>query len=238
MAVMIGVDPHKRSHTAVAINGDEVEVGRVQVRASRVQVDELLAWASQFALASAVLRLLAKRNKQLGSARTAAACRLHTLLAELVPGGIAKEISPNRAAQLRDLHRRIAEAVAASGTSVTELFGFGPVGAAIAVGYTRDVGRFSRGRFAAYNGKSSAAKGIAVRAGMHTGECERRGNDLAGLTVHIAARVAALAASGEVLVSRTVRELVAGSDLRFAANRGEHQLKGIPESWQLFALEA
>jgi class 3 adenylate cyclase len=84
---------------------------------------------------------------------------------------------------------------------------------------------------------SSAANGIAVRAGAHTGECERRGNDLAGLTVHIAARVATLAASGEVLVSRTVRDLVAGSRLRFI-DRGEHELKGVPESWQLFALES
>jgi class 3 adenylate cyclase len=84
---------------------------------------------------------------------------------------------------------------------------------------------------------SSAAKGIAVRAGAHTGECERRGNDLAGLTVHIAARVAALAASGEVLVSRTVRDLVVGSGLKFV-DRGEHDLKGVPESWQLFALES
>jgi class 3 adenylate cyclase len=84
---------------------------------------------------------------------------------------------------------------------------------------------------------SSAANGIAVRAGAHTGECERRANDLAGLTVHIAARVAALAASGEVLVSRTVRDLVAGSGLRFI-DRGEHELKGVPESWQLFALES
>ena len=75
-----------------------------------------------------------------------------------------------------------------------------------------------------------------MRAGVHTGECERRGDDLAGLTVHIAARVAALAASGEVLVSRTVRDLVGGSDLRFA-DRGEHELKGVPESWQLFALD-
>ena len=62
------------------------------------------------------------------------------------------------------------------------------------------------------------------------------GYDLAGLTVHIAARVASLAASGEVLVSRTVRDLVGGSDLRFA-DRGEHELKGVPESWQLFALD-
>jgi class 3 adenylate cyclase len=84
---------------------------------------------------------------------------------------------------------------------------------------------------------TSASHGIAVRAGAHTGECERRGTDLAGLTVHIAARVAGLAASGEVLVSRTVRDLVAGSGLRFA-DRGEHQLKGVPETWQLFALES
>lgn len=84
---------------------------------------------------------------------------------------------------------------------------------------------------------SSAANNIAVRAGAHTGECEQRGNDLAGLTVHIAARVAALAASGEVLVSRTVRDLVAGSELRFV-NRGEHVLKGVPDSWQLFALQS
>jgi class 3 adenylate cyclase len=84
---------------------------------------------------------------------------------------------------------------------------------------------------------AAAAAGIAVRVGAHTGECEIRGSDLAGLTVHIAARVAALAASGEVLVSRTVRDLVAGSELRFVP-RGEHELKGVPEAWQLFALEA
>jgi class 3 adenylate cyclase len=83
---------------------------------------------------------------------------------------------------------------------------------------------------------AAAAAGIAVRVGAHTGECEIRGDDLAGLTVHIAARVAALAASGEVLVSRTVRDLVAGSGLRFVP-RGEHELKGVPETWQLFALE-
>jgi class 3 adenylate cyclase len=84
--------------------------------------------------------------------------------------------------------------------------------------------------------EAAAAAGIAVRVGAHTGECEIRGDDLAGLTVHIAARVAALAASGEVLVSRTVRDLVTGSGLRFVP-RGEHQLKGVPEAWQLFALE-
>ena len=75
-----------------------------------------------------------------------------------------------------------------------------------------------------------------MRAGIHTGECERRGDDLAGLAVHIAARVAAAAGAGEVIVSRTVRDLVGGSELRFV-DRGEHELKGVPERWQLFALE-
>ena len=84
---------------------------------------------------------------------------------------------------------------------------------------------------------AAASSGVALRVGIHTGECERRGDDLAGLTVHIAARVATLAASGEVLVSRTVRDLAGGSDLRFA-DGGEHELKGVPERWQLFALES
>jgi class 3 adenylate cyclase len=83
---------------------------------------------------------------------------------------------------------------------------------------------------------NAAGSGVAIRVGVHTGEVEKRGEDLAGLTVHIAARVGALAASGEVLVSRTVRDLVAGSELRFA-DRGEHELKGVPDTWQLFALE-
>ncbi len=83
---------------------------------------------------------------------------------------------------------------------------------------------------------ASAVAQLAVRTGLHTGECEQRGEDLAGLAVHIAARVAAAAQPGEVLVSRTVRDLVGGSELRFA-DRGEHVLKGVPERWQLFALE-
>src|SRR3954451_9948814 len=82
---------------------------------------------------------------------------------------------------------------------------------------------------------AAAASGVAIRVGIHTGECERRGDDLAGLAVHIAARVAGLAASGEVLVSRTVRDLVGGSALLFV-DRGDYVLKGVPESWQLFAL--
>lgn len=79
------------------------------------------------------------------------------------------------------------------------------------------------------------ALGIEIRAGLHTGECERIDNKVGGIAVNIGARVAAEAASGEVLVSSTVKDLVAGSDLRFE-DRGEHHLKGIPEPWRLFAV--
>jgi class 3 adenylate cyclase len=75
--------------------------------------------------------------------------------------------------------------------------------------------------------------GLEVRCGLHTGECEIVGADLAGIAVHIGARVASLAAPGEVLVSQTVRDLVAGSGLAFEA-RGPHVLKGVPSEWHLF----
>jgi class 3 adenylate cyclase/alpha-beta hydrolase superfamily lysophospholipase len=78
--------------------------------------------------------------------------------------------------------------------------------------------------------------GVRLRVGLHTGECEVRGDDLGGLAVHIAARVAALAGSGDVLVSGTVKDLVVGSGIEFI-ERGEHELKGVPGSWKLFAVE-
>lgn len=77
--------------------------------------------------------------------------------------------------------------------------------------------------------------GIEVRAGCHTGEVELVGTDVRGIAVHVAARVAALAEPGEVLVSSTVKDLVAGSGLVFL-DRGVHQLKGVPDDWRLFAL--
>ena len=76
---------------------------------------------------------------------------------------------------------------------------------------------------------------IPVRAGVHTGECELIGEDVAGLAVHIGARVGALANAGEILVSGTVADLVVGSGLRFT-DRGEHELKGIPGHWRLLAV--
>jgi len=78
--------------------------------------------------------------------------------------------------------------------------------------------------------------GIEVRAGLHTGECEVIGNDIGGIAVHIGARVAALAGASEVLVSSTVKDLVAGSGLRFG-DRGNHSLKGVPGDWRIFAVE-
>lgn len=81
---------------------------------------------------------------------------------------------------------------------------------------------------------SSEQLGIQVRAGLHTGECEVMGDDLGGIAVHIAARVSALAGASEVLVSRTVKDLVAGSGIEFV-DRGVHELKGVPDSWDLHA---
>ena len=78
--------------------------------------------------------------------------------------------------------------------------------------------------------------GVQLRLGMHTGECEVRGDDLGGLAVHIAARVRALAVAGEILVSGMVRDLVAGSGIEFE-ERGEHELNGVPGSWKLFAVQ-
>jgi class 3 adenylate cyclase len=82
-------------------------------------------------------------------------------------------------------------------------------------------------------GSSVRELDLEVRAGLHTGECERVGDKLGGLAVAIGARVAASAGPGEVLVSGTVKDLVAGSELRFE-DRGEHELKGVPGAWRLY----
>jgi transposase len=258
MTVIIGVDPHKQSHTAVAICGEEREVAKVTVRATRQQTAKLLAWAEPFeertwAIESAgglgyllaqqlvdvgehvvdvpptlasrvrvlgtgrsekndpndafsvavaalrsqglrrveatehseIMRLLAKRNHDLGRMRARLICRLHNALADLSPGGIAKELYVSDAdrllesfepatpiehlryelalelvddvrrldEQIKESHRRIRTAVRASKTSLTELFGVGPIVACAVMGYTGDVHRFAnRDHFAAYAG--------------------------------------------------------------------------------------
>jgi transposase len=257
-AVMIGVDPHKGSHTAVAIGAAEEPLGELRVRASAAQAQRLATWAADWpertwavkgagglghllaqqlvaagervldvqpklgarvrllaagdtnkndpndarsvAVAAlrtaacrevrpddhaAVLKVWSKRHRDLGRTRTQVVCRLHAVLCELVPGGISKEITAAQAtrvldavrpsgaveqarcelaaeflddlrridAQMRGTKSRLTAAVRASGTTTTEIFGVGPVIAAIVIGCIVDVSRFaSRDHFAAYNG--------------------------------------------------------------------------------------
>ncbi len=103
------------------------------------------------------------------------------------------------------------------------------------------------GVFALFDGPSKAAacaselvgalatRGIRIRAGIHTGECERRGEEWSGLAVHVGARIGAIAASGEVLASRTVRDLAAGSGLVFES-LGPQRLKGLPDEVDVYRL--
>jgi class 3 adenylate cyclase/pimeloyl-ACP methyl ester carboxylesterase len=80
-----------------------------------------------------------------------------------------------------------------------------------------------------------AGIGLSVRAGLHTGECEVRGNDIGGLAVHLAARIASQAGTRQLLVSRTVKDLVVGADIEFT-DAGIHELKGVPGSWELYSI--
>jgi class 3 adenylate cyclase/pimeloyl-ACP methyl ester carboxylesterase len=111
----------------------------------------------------------------------------------------------------------------------------------------REIGTAGDGFLAMFDGPQRAircamaicdavqALGIEVRAGLHTGECEIRGDDIGGIAVHIGARVSALAAPNDVLVSSTLRDLVIGSGLEFE-ERGTYDLKGVPGEWRLFAV--
>lgn len=90
-------------------------------------------------------------------------------------------------------------------------------------------------RFAAALAEVLTGMGLQQCAGIHTGEIEVRGDDIGGIGVHIAARICALAAAGEILTSRTLKDLTAGSGLQFE-DRGTHALKGVPETWQIFAV--
>jgi class 3 adenylate cyclase len=118
---------------------------------------------------------------------------------------------------------------------------------ALARHHGREVKTIGDGFLATFDGPARAIRcactirnnardlGLDVRAGLHTGECELIGEDIGGLGVHIGARVAALAEPSEVLVSRTVTDLVAGAGIDFQS-RGTHQLKGVPGDWELFAV--
>jgi transposase len=289
-AVMIGVDPHKSSHTAVAIGAAEEPLSELRVRASAAQAERLLAWAAPWrertwaiegaggvghllaqellaagervldvqaklsarvrlleagdtnkndpndarsvavaALRSAsrrearrddhaaVLRVWSKRHQDLGSTRTQVACRLHAVLCELLPGGVCRRISAGQAArilgsitpsgavaaargelaaafiddlrridaQLRDTRKKLTAAIRAAGTSVTEVFGVGPVIAAAVIGDVRDVSRFpGRDHFAAYNGTAP----VEVSSGQRKiYRLSRRGNRRLNHAIHMAA---------------------------------------------------
>jgi len=287
-AVMIGIDPHKGSHTAVAIGADEEPLG--QVRASAAQATKLMAWAADWpertwavegagglgyllaqqlvtagervldiqpklgarvrllatgasgkndpndarsvaiaALRSktaaevaaadhaAVLKVWSKRHRDLSRARNQVVCRLHAVLCDLVPGGFGKEITAGQAsgllqrirpsgavaqarydlaaefvedlrrldAQLRDTKKKLAAAVQASGTSVTEIFGVGPIIAATVIGAVGQVSRFAtRDRFASYNGTAP----VEVSSGQRKiYRLSRRGNRRVNHVIHMAA---------------------------------------------------
>jgi transposase len=263
MTVIIGVDPHKQSHTAVAICGEEREVSKVTVRATCQQAAKLLAWAESFgeriwAIESAgglgyllaqqlvdagehvvdvpptlasrvrvlgtgrsdkndpndalsvaiaalrsqglrrvetadhseIMRLLSKRNHDLGRMRARLICRLHNALADLSPGGIAKELYASDAdrrldQQIKESHRRIRTAVRASKTSLTELFGVGPIVASAVIGHTGDVRRFAnRDHFAAYAGVAPIEHSSGGRVAHRL---SRRGNRKLNNAIHIAA---------------------------------------------------
>jgi transposase len=288
--VMIGVDPHKASHTAVAVSADEQPLGQLRVRASAAQARRLLEWAAAWterswavegagglghllaqqlvaagervldvqpklaarvrlladeavnkndpndarsiavtALRSrtvrevvpddhcAVLKMWSRRQHDLGRNRTRVACRLHAALCGLVPGGIGKEITvahaervlaqviPSGAVQqartelaadlledlrradeqLRETKKKLAAAVRATGTSLAEIFGVGPVIAATVIGETGDVSRFaSRDAFAAYNGTAP----IEVSSGKRkVYRLSRRGNRRLNHAAHMTA---------------------------------------------------
>ena len=290
MQVIIEIDPHKATHTAVAVNGSEDEISRLKIRATRDQVAKLLTWAAPFpsrlwaiegaeglgfllaqqlitagetvvdvpaTLAartrvlgsgrsnkndpndamsvavtalrtrdlrrvqsvgnSEVLRLLSKRNADIGRQRSRTVSRLHALLVELAPGGIAREINVSNASaflagispataveqlrfdlahdllddirrldvQLKESHKRIGAAVAASSTTVTELFGVGPMTAAILIGNTGDIRRFrNRDHFAAYTGTAPVEFSSGGRV---THRLSRRGNRTLNAAIHMAA---------------------------------------------------
>jgi len=290
VAVMIGVDPHKGSHTAVAISPAEEPLGELRVPASAAQAQRLLDWAAAWpqrtwaiegagglghllaqqllaagervldvqpklgarvrlldtgavnkndpndarsvavaALRSpsrrqvqpddhaVVLKVWSKRHRDLGRARTQVVCRLHAVLCELVAGGVSKEITAGHAArllesitpsgaveaarcelaaaflddlrcidaQLLDAKKKLTVAVRASGTTLTSIFGVGPVVAATVIGDVRDVARFpGRDHFAAYNGTAP----IEVSSGSRKiYRLSRRGNRRLNHVIHMAA---------------------------------------------------
>jgi class 3 adenylate cyclase len=140
----------------------------------------------------------------------------------------AREVGDRRWRELLDAHDRLArELVHREGGKLVKTTGDGVL--AIFDGPGRAI------RCAAALREELRPTGLDIRAGLHTGEVERRGDDVGGIAVHIGARIMGVAAPGEVLVSRTVRDLVAGSGIALES-RGTHALKGVGDDWPLFAV--
>jgi pimeloyl-ACP methyl ester carboxylesterase len=156
--------------------------------------------------------------------------RLATVLFTDIVGSTerAAELGDRRwRAILEDHHHAVAEAIERFAGRVVKTTGDGTLALfdspASAIECARDAVR------------EAARVGVQLRAGIHTGECELMGDDVSGIAVHVGARIAALAGAGEVLVSSTVKDLVAGSETAFA-DRGVHELKGVPAEWRLYRL--
>jgi transposase len=312
MQVVIGIDPHKASHTAVAVDSrGEEPLSSVKVRATRKQVDQLLDWAEPFekrtwAIESAgglgyllaqqlvargeevfdvpatlaarvrvlattrsnkndpndalsvalaalrtprlkavdpanhieVLRLLSKRNRDIGSHRIRTVCRLHSLFQELAPGGIAKEMNASDAdallaklkpatpterirfelatelledlrwvdAQLKASRKRIEVAIKASGTSLIEIYGIGPIIAAELIGYSGDVRRFvNRDAYASYSGTAPVE---FSSGGRITHRASERGCRMLNHALHMAAicQIRQTNSEGRIYFERRVAE--------------------------------
>jgi transposase len=309
--VIIGVDPHKGSHTAVALDEHENKLGQLRVQATPAQVEQLRRWAATWpnrtwaiegarglgrllaqqligtgeqvvdvqpklaarvrllntgqvnkndpndarsvAVAAlrthaaravvaeddtAVMKLWSRRYHDLGSLRTQLVCRLHAVLCDLVPGGFARQISAAQAIQVltditahgpvaaarlelahdlvadlhrideqrRDLKRRITRAVTTSKTTLTEIYGVGPIIAATVLGYVNDVSRFAnRDHFAAYNGTAP----IEASSGNHNiHRLSRRGNRQLNHAIHMAAvtQIRNHGTTGRIYYDRKVTE--------------------------------
>jgi transposase len=324
VAVMIGIDPHKASHTAAAIGEAEAALGELRVRAGVKQLEHLLDWATKWpertwaiegagglgyllaqqlvaagervldvppklaarvrllatsstnkndpndarsvaiaALRSshvteiraedhaAIMKVWAKRRRDLVSTRTQTVCRLHAVLCELVPGGISERLSAAKAANmldeikpdtavasarhelglelLTDLRRidnqmleikaRIAIVVAASSTTLTEIYGVGPIVAATVIGYVGDVTRFvSKDRFAAYNGTAPIEVSSGPRK-IH--RLSRRGNRRLNHAIHMAAvtQIRNLHTEGRGYYDRKIAEGKTGKEALRALKR-------------------
>jgi class 3 adenylate cyclase len=140
----------------------------------------------------------------------------------------ARELGDRRWRDLLDLHDQLARGlVRQEGGRLVKTTGDGVL--AIFDGPGRAI------RCAAALREQLRQAGLDIRAGLHTGEVEFRGDDVGGIAVHIGARIMAAAAPGEVLVSRTVRDLVAGSQIALE-DRGSHALKGVGDEWPLYAV--